>query len=86
MPSFADQVRDDPVLFPNLEILRLERDQLGSSQATSNQDCKNCPGAFGSEAFRRLFPQQASRLLDRQPIANPDTQPLRSLHAADAGR
>src|SRR5450755_3290819 len=32
--SFADQVCNDPVLFTDLEILCLERDQFGASQAT----------------------------------------------------
>ena len=86
MLSFADQICDDPVLLPDLEILRLERDQFGASQATSNQDCKDCPVPFGSEALRRLFLQQTFCLLDRQPVANPNAQPLRAFHAADAGR
>ena len=30
MLSLSDQVRDDPVVLPDLEILRRERDQLGA--------------------------------------------------------
>ena len=86
MLSFADQVGHNPVLLPDLEILRFEPDQLGASQAASNQNRKNRTVTFGSKALRRLLLQQTSRLLDRQPIANPDAQPLRALHASDAGR
>jgi hypothetical protein len=55
MLSFADQVCDDPVVLPDLKILRLERDQLGASQAASNQDRKNRTVTFGSEALGRLL-------------------------------
>jgi len=48
MLSFANQVSDDPVLLPNLKILRLERDQLGAAQSATNQDRKNRPVTFGS--------------------------------------
>src|SRR5450755_1224297 len=51
MLSFADQVRNDPVLLADLEIMRFKRDQFGASQATSNQDRKNCPVTLGSEAL-----------------------------------
>jgi hypothetical protein len=69
-----------------LEILRPGGDQLGAPQATSNQDCENRPVTLAREALGRLFLQQTSRLLDRQPVANPDAQPFRTFHAADAGR
>src|SRR5207249_4814088 len=43
MLSLPDQIRDHPVVLPDLEILRPEGDQLGAPQATSNQDCENRP-------------------------------------------
>jgi hypothetical protein len=36
MLSFADQVGDHPVFFPDLEIFGSESNQFGSSQSASN--------------------------------------------------
>jgi hypothetical protein len=72
MLSLSDQVRDDPVVLPDLEILGREGDQFGAPQATSNQDCENRPVTLAPETLGRLFLQQTSRLLDRQPVADPD--------------
>ena len=47
--SFANQVSDYAVLLTDLEIFRFESNQLGPSQATSNEECQNRTITFASE-------------------------------------
>ena len=47
--SFANQVSDYAVLLTDLEIFRFESNQLGPSQATSNEECQNRTIAFAAE-------------------------------------
>ena len=54
--------------------------------AYPSENRKDCPVTLGSETCRRLFLQQASCLLDCQPVADPDAQTFRTFHAANAGR
>jgi hypothetical protein len=49
MFSFANQVSDYAVLLTDLEIFRFESNQLGPSQATSNEECQNRTITFASE-------------------------------------
>src|SRR3972149_811491 len=42
MLSFADQVRNNAVFLPELEIFHFERHHLGSPQAASDQNSQNC--------------------------------------------
>src|ERR1700721_1618708 len=48
--SFANQVRDYPVLLANLEIFRSESNQFGPSQAAPDEQCQNRPVTFTSKA------------------------------------
>ena len=86
MLSFADQIRNDAVLLPDLEIFDFEPDQFGPPQAASNQNRQNRPVTFTPEALSRRMPQQSLGLVDAQPVPNPHAQPLRALHPADSGR
>jgi hypothetical protein len=86
MLSFADQVRNDAVFLPELEIFHFERHQLGPPQAASNQNSQNCPVTLTPEAVRRQLQQQSLSFVDAQPVPNPHAQPFSAFHAADAGR
>jgi hypothetical protein len=56
MLSFADQIRNDAVLVPDLEIFHLQPDQFGPPQSASDQDRQNRPVSFISEVVRRRMP------------------------------
>ncbi len=86
MFSLADQICDDAVFLPNLEVLQLEADQLGPPQAASDQNRQDRPVSFTSEVVRQRMPQQGLGFADAQPVPNPNAQPLRAFHATDAGR
>lgn len=59
MLSFADQVRNNAVFLPELEIFHFERHHLGPPQAASNQNSQNCPVTLTPEAVRRQLQQQS---------------------------
>src|ERR1039457_5456045 len=57
MLTFADQIRNEAVLLPDLEFSHLHPAQLGPPQSASDQDRQNRPVSFIAEAVRRRMPQ-----------------------------
>jgi hypothetical protein len=81
---FAKQVWNHPVLLADLEIFRSESNHFGP-QTAPNEQCKNCPITFVSEAACRWFAKQGPGLINSQPVANPNAETLCPFDTADSG-
>jgi hypothetical protein len=43
VPTFADQIRQDPVILPKLEVLNLDGHDFSPAQTTADQHGQDCP-------------------------------------------
>jgi hypothetical protein len=86
MLSFADEIGDNPMFLPNPEVLGSKADKFGPPESASNQQCQDGAVAFAAGGFQGQGLQQCSRLIDSQPIANPDAQALCAFDTPDARR
>ena len=69
--SLADQVCDNPVLLPDLEVLRLEAGQLCPPQPTTNQHSQNRLITLCPDGFRRSSKVLAWSIVNQLPILTP---------------
>jgi hypothetical protein len=84
-PALADQIRHNPPAVPLLNLFDSEPGQLRSPQRAPEQHCQNRPIALSFDRGCVRRGKQALRLLERQPVAQPHAEPLRTFHAADPG-
>jgi hypothetical protein len=83
MLSFADEIGDNPMFLPNLEVLSSQTDRFGPPESASNQQRQDGAVALAAGGFQGRRLQQCSRLIDSQPSANPDAQALRAFDTPD---
>jgi hypothetical protein len=62
-----------------------ESDQLSALQAASNEQGKDRPITFASQAISSRFCEQGSGLFDGQPVSDPNTQAFCAFNATDSG-
>jgi hypothetical protein len=74
------------VILPSLQVLDRKVCQLRSAKAAPEADRENASAAFATDRLDVGGVQQCFGLIRTQPIAQPDTEFLCSLHAANAGR
>src|SRR5450759_3953866 len=84
--SFADEIGDNPMFLPNLEVLSSKADKFGPPESASDQQRQDGAVALAAGGFQGRSLQQCSRLIDSQPIANPDAQALRAFDTPDTRR
>jgi hypothetical protein len=73
------------VLFTELKIFQSEPNQLGASQAASNQQRQNRSITLVSQAVSSLFREQGSGLFDGQPVSDPNAQAFCTFNTTDSG-
>jgi hypothetical protein len=83
--SVTDQVSDNPMFLPDLEVLGFEADKLGAPKPTPDQQRQNGSIALTANGFRRKALQQLPDLLDGEPIADPHAETFGTLNVSDAG-
>src|SRR5260370_6519591 len=81
--SFANQVGDHPALLADLKSVQSESYQFGASQAAANEQRESRSIAFTSEAIQRHC-EQSLRLINGQPVSDPNAQAFCALNSADA--
>ena len=86
MAALAAQVRDDPVLLPNLQIFESQVQQFGSSQATADQNGHHRSITQTAGAVCAVTINEALALRSRKPVAHSHAESLDSLHTGDSGR
>jgi hypothetical protein len=83
--SFTNKIGDHPMLLADLKIFQSESDQFGAPQTASNEQRKDRPIAFASQAISSRFCKQGSGLFDAQPVSNPNTRAFCAFNATDSG-
>src|SRR5215471_21785389 len=82
----ANQVSDDPVLFPELEILPFQPDKFSSPESTADQQGHDRPITLAPDSICWKPSQKLFGLFDGQPITDPHAEALRAFHTVNAGR
>jgi hypothetical protein len=74
------------VIFPSLQALDRKMRQLRSAEAAPEADHEDTSAAFATDRLDVYGIQQRLGLIGTEPIAQPDTEFLCSLHAANSLR
>jgi hypothetical protein len=86
MSTFADEVRNYPMLFSLLDVFDSEPGYLRSSEATAEENGDHGIVAFGTQAFSAERSEESLPLVNSQPIPDAHAMLLYALHPADSSR
>jgi hypothetical protein len=82
--SLANQIRNNPMFFSNLEVISSQANEFGAPESASDQQRQDGTVTLASRRIEGRRLQQRSGLIEGQPIANPDSQSLRAFDPADS--
>ena len=85
MTALAYQIRQDPVILPELKVFDLDGHNLGPAQTAADRHAENLVPHFAKLQTGQLR-DECSALFGRKPVSNPDSKPLGSFQPANACR
>ena len=85
MPGLTQKVGDHPVLLAQLDGIDAQRQQLASSQPTSDEHGEHRVIPFAPKRFPLHASEQTPTPLGGQPVSHPDADPAHSLHSSNPG-
>jgi hypothetical protein len=80
----ADQVGDDPVLFPDLKVFKFQSDEFSPPQTASEQYGQHGAVALGAKRFDSGPLHQSLCLIGCEPVSNLSSQTLSSLYTPNS--
>ena len=86
MVTLANEIGNDPVLLPLLDIFDSQCSQFRATQTSAQQNGERCVVSFAAKTANVYSSQKTLTLLRGKPIANRHAQPFGALHAANACR
>jgi hypothetical protein len=84
--ALPDQIGHNPVFLPDLKVVGPQPNQLGAPETASYENCQNCPVPLPPQNIRARRAEERLALIRSQPIPDPGSQPLRTLHPSYACR
>jgi len=82
--AFADEVDDGPVIFPSLNIAKIQGNDVGSTQATAEEKRIVAASRFSRIVFCSDSREGCFTLWDAEPVANAPAILRHALHTPDA--
>ena len=86
MPALAVQIADHPPVVALLGIRNVQRGDFGAAQTASGEYGNDGSVSFASDRIQIWRAQKRLDLIGTQPVAKPNSHPLRAFYATDAGR
>ena len=85
VPTFADEIRNDPVLVALLERFEPESQQFTTAQAAADQHGEHGMIASFTNGHEVALSEQTTALIGSEPVAQPRAQAANAFHAPNAG-
>ncbi len=86
MPGLADHINNGPVVLPPLKVCKVEFCRFFPAQPASQEDPEQRPISFAFEGAGIGHLQERSRLIGREPVAQTNTEVLRTFDSPNASR
>src|SRR5216683_2148490 len=84
--ALANQIDNNPVALPQLQLIQSQTHDFRASQSTSEQQSEHCSVSSTLQSVLRNSIQHLLCLIASQPIANLSPKPLDSLNSPDSSR